>query len=57
MLIKLDLPCRVRKKGLVKIGLFMVGAQCRKGLEKRFGFGTAELASPAGARYRLDRKY
>ena len=30
MLIKLDLACRIRKKGLVRIGPFRVGAQCRK---------------------------
>ncbi len=35
VLIKLDLPCRVMKKGLVKIGPFRVGAQCRL-MELRF---------------------
>ena len=35
MLIKFDLLCRVRKKGLLKIGPFRVGAKCRKSCRVR----------------------
>ena len=48
MLTKLDLPCRVRKKGL--------DLDADAGLEPNTGSPTM-LDSPAGARNRLDRYY